>query len=1224
MNILSLDLGVTSCGYSVMQELEKNSYSLLDYGVVMRDNPHDSGTQQERREKKQSRNLLDKKKKRIKEIKQLFASYHLKYQEKKRYDIWKLRAVDAFKRKLDNDELYAIFRFMAKHRGYKSLKIEDLIAELEAKEKMGDCGSDEIQMPKDLEKFSETLAYLDALKCKYKEKTSAQIIWELESQKENPTFRNHGNYRYMIRREDIKKEIEKILGAQQKFDFFKSDELAAKFTNEVINIIIPQEAVTLNPENINKCLIYKDEICAPLFSYSFDIFELYKLLGDLKIDGADATLEQKEQLREALLEDINSLKCKSSYSVKDFKKILGIDNEYVKINNFQEYKMLKGKKEANTLVKFNFLPSFKKLNRKILSAILAQESSAKIFDEIATEIHLNINPEKLLINIEILFKKYNFEFTKDEICDFTLKLHKHKSKGTSNYSLKALKDLTALMQEGKNESDAKGILKVSKSENYSDFLKGIRYLKSQNKDGKLQYEIDENRISNHAVKSLVSWALRVITDLHVKHGPFDIIKLESTRELSQPDDVKNDIRRANQKNEKEWQELIEKYKKHFEAKGLNLQNNKEYLLKLKLWEQQKGLGIYSHKPLSIDEVLSDKTEIEHIVPRACGGSNAEYNKALDLKNENAKKGNKLPLDYLSGEKRKIYIDFVEELKKTYKINMKKKINLLAESLDKTFKEVKDDVSLHATSYTEKLLGEILKRYYPFTDRLKENQRVMSISGRATSYLRRILSVDNKSRDTNFHHAEDAILLGLMSKSYLQNISTNFEKNYELTEQNAKENFKKIVPLIEGTSPNHIIAHIRESYMQDIQESPFYKALDGTLKTPAFWVSKKPIGTKAHNETIQSKKNLAYYVPIGSLLDKVKPSHKMSSDEFYKKFNKEIYKKIQVAQDNPKDFTAKVFAKKRDAIVNILNQSAFAITKDDKAELDIKVRDTMNEPLYDVNGNEIRRVKRVGEDASIEVRGGLAYTAPSLVCLRCSFIDAKKLKLQRIDIRSYVKNKVSKHNQIDISKPLKKQLWQEVVKTKVKNQASVLNYFNRKKSSKILYEYAKGVKSNDEENVEAKAARIYWSELFENFVRVQKGAEDVQNASLNYCYAIVRSAVVRSLTNAGLMPSFGIHHQNYFNAFNLADDMIEPYRAFVDLHVKLTLLKYDDEALTSQIKQEYVNILNLEFVAINGGLSNIRTAIDMTVQSLQKCVLQKKILYLMLPSIDFEKYEDECL
>lgn len=1001
MKILSLDLGVTSCGYSVMQELKNNNYSLLDYGVVMRDNPHDGGTQKDRREKKQSRDLLDKKKDRLKEIEQLFKISSLTYQDKKFYNIWKLRTIDAFERKLENDELFAIFRFMAKHRGYKSLKIEDLIAELEAKERIGNCESDEINMPKDLERFSETLAYLDALKCKYKEKTATQIIWELESQKENPTFRNHNNYRYMIRREDIEKEIKLIIEAQQKFNLFDDEEKANEFTKELQDIIIPQEAVTLNPDNINNCLIYKDEKCAPTFSYSFDIFNLYKLLFDLKIDGADASSEQKEELLSNILDDVKIFTCKTSYSVKDFKKILRIDDEYVKINNFQEYKTVKGKKEPNIIVKFNFLPSFKKLDYEILNTLFKQREHVKILDEIATQIHLNVNPQELMKAIEKVFKTYNLGFSEDEIRDFTLGLHKHKSKGTSSYSLKALKDLTALMKDGKNESDAKEILGVSKSEDYSHFLKGIKYLKPQNKDGQLQYEIDENRISNHVVKSLVSWALRVITDLHAKYGPFDIIKLESTRELSQPDEVKNDIKKANQKNEKEWQDLIEKYKKHFEAKGLNPQNNKEYVLKLKLWEQQKEFGIYSHKVLSIDEVLGDKTEIEHIVPRACGGSNAEYNKAIDLKDENAKKGNKLPLDYLSGEKREIYIDFVEELKKSYKINMKKKINLLAESLDKTFKEAKDDVSLHATSYTEKLLGEILKRYYPFTDKLKENQRVMSISGRATSYLRRILSIDNKSRDTNFHHAEDAILLGVMSKAYLQSISTNFEKNYELTEKNAKENFKKIIPLIEGTSPNHIFAHIRESYMKDIEDSPFYKAFDGTLKTPAFWVSKKPIGTKAHNETIQSKKNLAYYVPISSLLDKVKPSHKMSSDEFFKLYNKEIYEKIQVAKDNPKDYTAKAFIQKRDAVVNILNQAAFASTKDEKAELDKKLRDIMNESLHDVNGNEMRRVKRVGEKVSISIRKGYAGNAPSMLAMRCKVESENRLFTERIDFKDKV-------------------------------------------------------------------------------------------------------------------------------------------------------------------------------------------------------------------------------
>lgn len=242
-----------------------------------------------------------------------------------------------------------------------------------------------------------------------------------------------------------------------------------------------------------------------------------------------------------------------------------------------------------------------------------------------------------------------------------------------------------------------------------------------------------------------------------------------------------------------------------------------------------------------------------------------------------------------------------------------------------------------------------------------------------------------------------------------------------------------------------------------------------------------------------------------------------------------------------------------------------------------------------------------------------------------YVD-KRYNLNAITLPFHTHSMFSKivHAQIDATKPMKKRFWQELIRKKVANQAAVLNYFGAHQSSQILYQYADSVKSGDSDNVEAKAAKLYWSEAFENFTRVQKGAEDVKNASLNYCYAVVRSAIMRSLTNAGLMPAFGVHHQNYFNAFNLADDIIEPFRPFVDLHVKLTLLKFDDEVLTTNIKIQLVNILNLEYAEIDGGVSNVRIAVDTTVQSLQKSILEKSAEYLRLPNIDFEKYEDECV
>lgn len=1006
--ILALDLGVTSCGFSVLNEIAINQYSLIDYGVVMRDNPNDTGTQKQWREHKQLRKLKEKKKKRVKDLKNVFYSYGFICDEKEFSNLWEIRAKSVYERKLQIEELFAIFKYMAKHRGYKSLKMEDLIAEIDAKKKIGDCESGEIIEPDD-EKFTETLAYLDALKCKYEDKTVSQIIWEIESQKDTPNFRNHNNYKYMIRREDIQKEIGIIVEAQYKFGFFIDSEQSKNFKDEITNIIIPQAPVELNQDLINNCSVYKESKVAPIFSYTFDIFNFYKHINDMKIGKDSITEEQKEILINDFETKLKELKNISGYSIKEIKKLLNIEDD-IKISGLGDSRVIKGKSSLNYLVKFNFIAHLNKLDSEVLKEL---QKDVYHFDVLATIFHTQINPNALIEKFEEYFISNRFDFSKEQIQNFALSLHKYKTKGTSSYSFKAMNDLLVYMKDGKNETKAKELLNITTKEDYSQFLKGIKYLKPIDNQGTLQYEVDENKISNHVVKSLISWVCRVIIDLDSKYGPFDIIKLESTRELSQPENVKRDIKRANDKNQKEWEDIKIRYKEHFEAIGLNLENNKEYLLKIKLWEQQGRIGIYSGNPIGIADILSDKTEIEHIVPRECGGANAEYNKAIDTKHENALKGRRLPLDYLEGKKREIYLQNIDELKKSYKINFKKWLNLKAESLDQTFKEVKDEVNLHSTSYEEKLLGEVLKRYYPFTNKHKENQRVMHISGRATSYLRKILSINNKSRDTNFHHAEDAILIGCMSKSYLQNISTNFKQNYEIDKIKAKENFKKIVPLIDGANPNEVFAKLRGSYEKDIETNLFYNnVIDGTLRTPAYWVSRKPIGTKAHNETIQSKKNLSYRVSIDSLLERVKPNHKMSAEKFIKDYNKEILEKVQVYIDNPKDFTSKQFILKRDRIVSILNDASFITSKDEKAETDKLLREEMKKKLQDVNGNVIRRVKRVGEDASIEVRNGLAFTAPSLVCLRVTF-NEPKLNLQRIDIRNFAINKVSKSNQVDI-------------------------------------------------------------------------------------------------------------------------------------------------------------------------------------------------------------------
>ena len=553
------------------------------------------------------------------------------------------------------------------------------------------------------------------------------------------------------------------------------------------------------------------------------------------------------------------------------------------------------------------------------------------------------------------------------------------------------------------------VIWIIKRESYLDYKKGIKYLNIN------QYEKDENELSNHVVKSIVSGALRVIKDLHSKYGSFDVIKIESAKELSIPDSAKKEIEKANKKNEKIWNDIKNEYSKHRGDRGLS----NDDILKIKLWKQQELRGIYSNKSIGIDDVLSEKTEIEHIVPRACGGSSAEYNLSLDFKDENAKKGNRLPLDYLQEEKRDIFIAKVHNLKDEGNINYKKWKNLLAEDLSQTFKEVRDNTNMHATSYAEKLLGEIVKRYYPFAhkDKQKNGTAVMHISGRATTHFRKILGVENKSRDTNFHHAEDAIIMAVMSRGYLQKVSKTFRENYDKEKKEATKNLKNIFPTIEGATPADIIAKLRELYEVDIESSPFFRDYENRLKTINFWVSKKPIGTQAHNETIQSAKNLAYRVTLANLFNEIKPkpNHKSKPEKFQEEFMKKVYDRLQVAKDNPSDWTAKAIKQRCDDVVSLLNKYQFVTTKEEKEEADKEIRDCLNAHILDVNGNPIRRVKRVGEQASIKVRKGVAYTAPSFVFMKVfKDKDSKKLQFKRVDIRDYqLEPKIVPANQMKI-------------------------------------------------------------------------------------------------------------------------------------------------------------------------------------------------------------------
>ncbi|BAG13706.1 type II CRISPR-associated endonuclease Cas1 [Candidatus Endomicrobiellum trichonymphae] len=186
-----------------------------------------------------------------------------------------------------------------------------------------------------------------------------------------------------------------------------------------------------------------------------------------------------------------------------------------------------------------------------------------------------------------------------------------------------------------------------------------------------------------------------------------------------------------------------------------------------------------------------------------------------------------------------------------------------------------------------------------------------------------------------------------------------------------------------------------------------------------------------------------------------------------------------------------------------------------------------------------------------------------------------------------------NSQVKWDTAFKNRIWQKIVKQKICNQAEII-----KKYSFANYVGLKGtcdrVQSGDKTNCEAFAAKIYWESIFENFQRNKNS--DIRNSALNYGYAIVRGVVARSLASSGFITCFGVHHSNDLNAFNLADDIIEPFRPFVD-DIAIDIFKNSETSkeLLKEHKQQLLSVLSTDCI-FNDKNSNILTAASQTTES----------------------------
>lgn len=279
----------------------------------------------------------------------------------------------------------------------------------------------------------------------------------------------------------------------------------------------------------------------------------------------------------------------------------------------------------------------------------------------------------------------------------------------------------------------------------------------------------------------------------------------------------------------------------------------------------------------------------------------------------------------------------------------------------------------------------------------------------------------------------------------------------------------------------------------------------------------------------------------------------------------------------------------------------------------------NNQLIVFNGNEfsfpIEDIKSIVVDNPRTTLSAklVSYLSEQGVCL--IFCDEKHTpSASLVPIGSYCRSLKRIELQISQSKPKLKRIWQQIVVRKIENQAECLKINNIDNGKLIAI--SKSVQSGDANNREGYAASVYFKLLFgNNFTRDQ---DCVINSALNYGYAVIRSFIAKSLVCYGLEPALGIHHKNQLNSFNLADDLIEPFRPVVDVFVAQNYDSWENFFDTYQ-KAELQKLLN-SVVIVNNERRSLTKAIEVLIQSLVTS-FEEETANLKLPKIVKTTYFD---
>lgn len=294
----------------------------------------------------------------------------------------------------------------------------------------------------------------------------------------------------------------------------------------------------------------------------------------------------------------------------------------------------------------------------------------------------------------------------------------------------------------------------------------------------------------------------------------------------------------------------------------------------------------------------------------------------------------------------------------------------------------------------------------------------------------------------------------------------------------------------------------------------------------------------------------------------------------------------------------------------------------RAYLSLKLKQLVIKRENELSGEEEVITRPIEDIGIVMIESGQVTLTSSLVSeliqnnIGVIFCDSKHMPANMIlPLEAHTLQSEKSIAQIQASLPLKKQLWQQTVSAKILNQGAVLRQVTGLNIGNMV-KWASSVKSGDPENLEGRAAAYYWRNMFMESGRFRrdKDGEDDINIFLNYGYAILRAIIARSIVGSGLTPLIGIHHSNKYNANCLADDIMEPYRPYVDLLVADMVLKQNlNNGLDKEAKKTLLTIPNLD-VSFGKIRRPLFVAASITTSSLAKCFSKesRKVIYPRIP------------